>query len=50
MRKLILITAIALASTAANAGPSRSLSLATADATPQATPRRTHQGLGWSIV
>jgi hypothetical protein len=37
MRKLILIAAIALASTAANAGPSRSLSLATADATPQVT-------------
>jgi hypothetical protein len=37
MRTLILIAAIALASTAANAGPSRSLSLATADATPQVT-------------
>jgi|ERR1700704_6429644 hypothetical protein len=37
MRKLILIAAIAVVSTAANAGPSRSLSLATADATPQAT-------------
>ena len=33
MRKLIMIAAIALASTAANAGPSRSLSLASADAT-----------------
>ena len=37
MRKLILIAAIAAVSTAANAGPSRSLSLATADATPQVT-------------
>jgi hypothetical protein len=37
MRKLLLIAAIALASTAANAGASRSLSLATADATPQVT-------------
>ena len=37
MRKLVLIAAITLASTAANAGPSRSLSLATADATPQVT-------------
>jgi hypothetical protein len=37
MRKLVLIAAIVLASTAANAGPSRSLSLATADATPQVT-------------
>jgi hypothetical protein len=37
MRKLFLIAAITLASTAANAGPSRSLSLATADATPQVT-------------
>jgi hypothetical protein len=33
MRKLLLIAAITLASTAANAGPSRSLSLASADAT-----------------
>jgi hypothetical protein len=32
MRKLIMIAAITLASTAANAGPSRSLSLASADA------------------
>jgi outer membrane biosynthesis protein TonB len=32
MRKLIMIAAIALASTTANAGPSRSLSLASADA------------------
>ena len=32
MRQLILIAAITLASTAANAGPSRSLSLASADA------------------
>jgi hypothetical protein len=38
MRKLIVIAAIMLATTAANAGPSRSLSLATADATPQVTP------------
>jgi hypothetical protein len=37
MRKLVLIAAITLASHAANAGPSRSLSLATADATPQVT-------------
>jgi hypothetical protein len=37
MRKLLLIAAIALASTAANAGPSRSLSLASADATKPAT-------------
>jgi hypothetical protein len=37
MRKWVLIAAIAVASTAANAGPSRSLSLATADATPQET-------------
>jgi hypothetical protein len=37
MRKLVLIAAIALASHAANAGPSRSLSLASADATQQAT-------------
>ena len=33
MRKLLLIAAITFASTAANAGPSRSLSLASADAT-----------------
>jgi hypothetical protein len=41
MRKLVLIAAIMLACTAANAGPSRNLSLATADATPQvmAPPR-----------
>jgi hypothetical protein len=32
MRKLIMIAAITLASAAANAGPSRSLSLASADA------------------
>jgi hypothetical protein len=37
MRKLVLIAAIALASTAANAGPSRSLSLASADATQPVT-------------
>jgi hypothetical protein len=37
MRKLLLIAAITLASTAANAGPSRSLSLASADATQPAT-------------
>ena len=37
MRKLILIAAIALVSTAANAGPSRSLSLASADATQPVT-------------
>jgi hypothetical protein len=37
MRKLVLIAAMTLASAAANAGPSRSLSLATADATPQVT-------------
>ena len=37
MRKLLLITAITLASTAANAGPSRSLSLASADASQTAT-------------
>jgi len=37
MRKLLLIAAIALASTAANAGPSRSLSLASADATQPVT-------------
>jgi hypothetical protein len=33
MRKLILIAAVALASTAANAGPSRGLSVTSADAT-----------------
>ena len=37
MRKLLLIAAITLASTAANAGPSRSLSLASADATQPVT-------------
>jgi hypothetical protein len=37
MRKLLLIAAITVVSTAANAGPSRSLSLATADASPQVT-------------
>ena len=37
MRKLIMIAAITLASTAANAGPSRSLSLASADATQPVT-------------
>jgi hypothetical protein len=37
MRKLVLIAAITLACTAANAGPSRSLSLASADATQPVT-------------
>jgi hypothetical protein len=37
MRKLVLIAAITLASTAANAGPSRGLSLASADATQPVT-------------
>jgi hypothetical protein len=37
MRKLILIAAVALASTAANAGPSRGLSVASADATQPVT-------------
>src|SRR5438445_1141889 len=37
MRKLIIAAAITLASTAANAGPSRSLSLASADANQRAT-------------
>ena len=37
MRKLVMIAAITLASTAANAGPSRSLSLASADANQPAT-------------
>jgi hypothetical protein len=37
MRKLIMIVAITLASTAANAGPSRGPSLASADATKPVT-------------
>lgn len=37
MRKFIMIAAIALVSTAANAGPSRSLSLASNDPTPTST-------------
>jgi hypothetical protein len=44
MRKLLLIAAITLASTAANAGPSRSLSLASADATQPATEQPKTQG------
>jgi hypothetical protein len=43
MRKLALIVAIVVTSTGANAGPSRSLSLASADAGPPVTEQRKTQ-------
>jgi hypothetical protein len=46
MRKLTLIAAIILASTGANAGPSRGLSLASADATQPVTEQPKTQTAG----